>query len=108
MFLGVKAVIAQSFARIHLANLINFGILPLTFKEEGDYETIERGDEIEIEVGDLRSRVTLINKTKNKKISLIAPLSEREKIVLRKGGALPYVKEKGGIPSNRMKERNDG
>ena len=108
MFLGVKAVIAQSFARIHLANLINFGILPLTFKEEGDYEAIERGDEIEIEVGDLGSRVTLINKTKNKKISLIAPLSEREKIVLRKGGALPYVKEKGGIPSNRMKERNDG
>ena len=97
MFLGGKAVVAQSFARIHLANLINFGILPLTFKEEGDYETIERGDEIEIEVGDLGSRVTLINKTKNKKISLIAPLSEREKIVLRKGGALPYVKEKGGI-----------
>ena len=62
MYLGIKAVIVKSFARIHLANLINFGILPLTFKDEGDYQWVDQGDEIEIEVDDLRNTVTLINK----------------------------------------------
>jgi aconitate hydratase len=95
MFLGVQAVIAQSFARIHLANLINFGILPLVFKEEGDYRILEQGDEIEIEVGNLRGKVTLINKTKKKEIPLILILDEREKILVRSGGALPFVKGKG-------------
>jgi aconitate hydratase len=95
MFLGVQAVIAQSFARIHLANLINFGILPLMFKEEGDYRVLEQGDEIEIEVGDLGDKVTLINKTKKKEIPLIPLLDEREKILVRNGGALPFVKGKG-------------
>jgi len=94
MFLGVQAVIAQSFARIHLANLINFGILPLIFREEGDYQLLEQGDEIEIEVGDLGDKVTLINATKKKKIPLISLLDEREKIVVRNGGALPFVKGK--------------
>jgi len=51
--LGIKAVIAKSFARIHRANLINFGILPLTFADPSDYERIEQGDHIEIEVGQL-------------------------------------------------------
>jgi aconitate hydratase len=95
MFLGVQAVIAQSFARIHLANLINFGILPLIFKEEGDYQGLEQGDEIEIEVGDLGDKVTLINRTKKKEIPLIPFLTEREKILVRNGGALPFVKRKG-------------
>ena len=94
MFLGVQAVIAQSFSRIHLANLINFGILPLIFKEEGDYQVLEQGDEIEIEVGDLGDKVTLVNVTKKKKISLIPLLDEREKILVRSGGALPLVKGK--------------
>ncbi|MBP1700492.1 MAG: aconitate hydratase, partial [Deltaproteobacteria bacterium] len=78
MFLGVQAVIAQSFARIHLANLINFGILPLIFKEEGDYQALEQGDEIEIEVGDLEDKVTLIDVTKKKEVPLIPLLDERE------------------------------
>jgi aconitate hydratase len=94
MFLGVQAVIAQSFARIHLANLINFGILPLIFKEEADYQALEQGDEIEIEVGDLGGKVTLINKTKKKEIPLIPLLDEREKILVRSGGTLPFVKGK--------------
>lgn len=94
MFLGIKAVIAKSFARIHLANLINFGILPLTFREEGDYQKIEQGDEIEIEAGDLGNSVTLVNKTRNKKIVLTVPLEEREKVILRGGGALPYARKK--------------
>jgi aconitate hydratase len=97
MFLGIKAVIAKSFARIHLANLINFGILPLIFKEERDYQKIEQGDEIEIKVGDLGNTVTLINKTMNKKILLTVSLDEREKAMIRCGGALPFVKEKKSI-----------
>ena len=94
MFLGIQAVIAKSFARIHLANLINFGILPLIFKEEGDYQALEQGDQIEIEVGDLEDKITLINVTKKKEIPLIPPLDDREKILVRHGGALPFVKGK--------------
>ncbi len=94
MFLGIKAVIAKSFARIHLANLINFGILPLTFKEEGDYQKLEQGDEVEIEVGDLGENVTLENKAKNEKILLSVPLNERERSLMRQGGALAFVKRK--------------
>jgi aconitate hydratase len=94
MFLGIKAVIAKSFARIHLANLINFGILPLTFREEGDYQKIEKGDEIEIDVGDLGNTVTLINKTMNKKILLTVSLDEREREMIRFGGALSFVKQR--------------
>jgi aconitate hydratase len=94
MFLGVQAVIAQSFARIHLANLINFGIAPLIFKEEKDFQVLEQGDEIEIEVGDLGDRVTLTNVTKKKEIPLMALLDEREKILVKNGGALPFVKSK--------------
>ena len=48
MFLGVQAVIAKSFARIHRSNLINFGILPLIFENAGDYEKVERGDRLEL------------------------------------------------------------
>jgi aconitate hydratase len=94
MYLGVQAVIAQSFARIHLANLINFGILPLIFKEESDYRVLEPGDEIEIEVGDLGDHVTLIDLTKKRKIPLIPVVDEREKVLVRSGGALPFVKGK--------------
>ena len=94
MYLGVQAVIVKSFARIHLANLINFGILPLTFKDEGDYQWVDQGDEIEIEIDDLRETVTLINKTKNRTIPLIVPLSEREREVVKNGGALSFVKRK--------------
>jgi hypothetical protein len=55
---------------------------------------LEQGDEIEIAIGDLEDKVTLINVTKKKKIPLIPPLDEREKILVRNGGALPFVKGK--------------
>ena len=48
MYLGVRAVIAKSFERIHAANLVNFGILPLTFRVESDYDNIDQGDDLEI------------------------------------------------------------
>jgi len=94
MFLGVKAVIAKSFARIHLANLINFGVLPLTFKEETDYQKVDQGDELEIEVGGLKmTEVTLFNKTKKIEIPLLVPLNEREREIIKAGGTLGFVKE---------------
>ena len=94
MFLGVKAVIAKSFARIHLANLINFGVLPLTFKEEADYQKVDQGDELEIEVGDLKmTEVTLFDQTKKIKIPLLVPLNEREREIIKAGGTLGFVKE---------------
>lgn len=95
MFLGIQAVIAKSFARIHLANLINFGILPLTFKREEDYEILSQGDELELEVGDLRAdEVPLTNRTRGERIFLCLPLNERERRIVRAGGALAFVKGK--------------
>ena len=94
MFLGVQAVITKSFARIHLANLINFGVLPLTFKEEEDYKKLDQGDEILIEVDDLKTtEVILINKTKNDRIPLLVPLNAREKEIIKAGGMLGFIRE---------------
>jgi aconitate hydratase len=98
MFLGIQAIIVKSFARIHLANLINFGILPLIFKEEEDYQNVEPGDEIEMEVGNLKeSAITLFNKTKKKEIILTVPLGERQKEIMKQGGTLTYTKRKMSI-----------
>ena len=96
LYLGVKAVIVKSFARIHKANLINAGIIPLTFINTSDYEGIDEGDSIvfpnikdEIAQG---LPVTLINNTKQKSISLKADFSQRQKDILLSGGLLEYTK----------------
>ena len=96
MFLGVKAVMAKSFARIHLSNLINFGVLPLTFKEEKDYDRITQGDEIEIEADDLKEKtVTVVNKTKNERFLMIVALDKREREIMKTGGTLAHLKGRG-------------
>ena len=87
-------MIAKSFARIHLANLINFGIVPLTFKDEGDYQKLSPGDEVEIDVSDLMTTATLMNKTRGEKIMLTPAVNEREKEMLKEGGALPLAKKR--------------
>lgn len=92
-YLGVKAVIVKSFARIHLANLINFGIVPLTFKSPDDYEKIEVGDSLEVIIGDLRGEVTLLNVTKGVNIPLLHTLSGLDAQILKSGGKLPWIKE---------------
>ena len=97
MYLGVQAVIAKSFARIHMANLINFGILPLTFKDDEDYQWIDQGDEIEIEVNSLGTTVSLFNQSKDRKMELIVPLNEREIELVKSGGALSLVKRKRAV-----------
>ncbi|MFQ6091572.1 MAG: aconitate hydratase [bacterium] len=99
MYLGVKAVIAKSLERIHTANLINFGILPLTFAEEADYDGIEQGDELEIP--DVRQALTdhrqlkLLNKSQGRELALRYDLSERQREIILAGGLLNYTKAGG-------------
>ena len=95
MYLGVKAIIAKSVERIHAANLVNFGIISLSFKNPADYDKIEQGDEIEIL--DIKQKlmsnepVILVDKTKNLKIELGYNLSQRQKDILYEGGLLAYT-----------------
>ncbi|MBY8983292.1 MAG: aconitate hydratase, partial [Candidatus Lokiarchaeota archaeon] len=94
-YLGVKAVISKSFARMHFDNLVNFGIVPLNFKNSQDYESIEEGDNIEIELKDFTfENLELKNNTKNVFIPLTHNLSERQILILKAGGKLPYIKNK--------------
>ena len=91
-YLGVKAVITKSFARIHLANLINFGIVPLTFKDPSDYDRVEPGDNLDIRIGDLKGEVVLKNLTKGIEIPLMHTLSEQDAEILKAGGKLTWIK----------------
>lgn len=98
LYLGVKAVLVKSFARIHRANLINAGILPLTFVNEADYDKIGQGDELLLEnvrqaVIDGKTELTLVNKTKNTEIPVLCELSGRTKDIILAGGLLDYTRE---------------
>jgi len=98
MFLGVRAVIAKSFERIHAANLINFGILPLTFANEPDYDVLGAGHEFEI--AGIRATLaagadlSLADRTSKKRIALKHSLSARQREILLAGGMLNYTKMK--------------
>jgi aconitate hydratase len=96
MYLGIKAVIAKSFERIHAANLINFGILPLTFANEADYDVIGANDKIEIcgikaalEKG---ADLSLMDTTSGKTATLKYSLSMRQRKILLAGGMLNYTR----------------
>lgn len=92
-YLGVKAVVVKSFARIHLANLINFGIVPLTFKNGDDYDEISLNDDLEIIIDDLKDKdIVLKNRTKNKEYGLTHTLSPLDARILKTGGKLPWIK----------------
>jgi len=93
-YLGVRAVIAVGFARIHLANLINFGVVPLLFTTPEDYDRIAQGDRVVIEVHDLAGEIVLRNETRGVTIPLTHCLRPREIAILRAGGALNLVKDK--------------
>jgi len=96
MYLGVKAVIAKSMERIHKANLVNFGIIPLKFKNEKDYDIIDQNDELEIpDIPALLKKgkpLVVKDKTKSKTFEVEYDLSEREKQILLAGGTLNYIK----------------
>lgn len=99
MYLGIKAVVAKAFARIHRQNLINFGILPLKLADPSDYELVHQLDEIEIPnaAEALRSgstELSLIDKTSNLSIRVTHDLSDREREVVLAGGRLNYIKSR--------------
>ncbi len=99
LYLGIKAVIVKSFARIHVANLINAGILPLTFKNESDYDKISLGDRLSLprvrERLKNREEIVLVNETTNKEIALNSQFSDRQIAMLLAGGLLDYTRENG-------------
>jgi len=96
LYLGVKAVIVKSFARIHKANLINAGIIPLTFKNEADYDKISLKDELVLnnikELIKNDGNIVMVNKTTGDEIELVAELSQRDREMLIDGGLLNYTK----------------
>ena len=95
LYLGIKAVVAKSFARLHKANLINSGIIPLTFKNAEDYDKIEKFDVVTLK--DVKSAilndtdVVLVNETKGEEYVLEGGFSERQKNMLTFGGLLNYT-----------------
>lgn len=97
LYLGIKAVIVKSFARIHVANLINAGIIPLTFANEADYDRISLGDRLVL--SDVRGRLTrreplvLKNETTGEEIALNANFSDRQIDMLLAGGLLDYTRQ---------------
>lgn len=99
LYLGVKAVIAKSFARIHVANLINFGIVPMTFENPDDYDKISEGDELAIpgfaEAVAGADTVVLEDRTNGAKIPLRLAFTPRQRAILSAGGLLNYTKANG-------------
>ena len=98
LYLGVRAVIAKSFARIHAANLINAGILPLTFKNPDDYDRLSQGDVLSLSgiyAGMDRGEITLKDESSGAEIALTCAFTARQKAMLKAGGLLAYTKECG-------------
>jgi aconitate hydratase len=95
LYLGIKAVITKSFARIHAANLINAGIMPLTFKDPADYDKISQGDSLVLKdvFASLDSgEFTLVDETTGAEIPLCGIFTDRQKEILKAGDLLQYTK----------------
>jgi aconitate hydratase len=108
MYLGLKAVLVKSFARIHRANLINFGILPLTFVTPSDYDLITQGDKLEIP--DLKQVVKVDhpfpvkNLTTEKSVQVVHGLTPRQQEIILAGGLLNWTKQKSAeVPAEKPK-----
>lgn len=100
LYLGVRAVVAKSFARIHAANLINAGIMPLTFKNPDDYDSLSQSDMLSIKnvyEGMDSGKLVLTNEKTCKDIQLICSFTDRQKAILKTGGLLKYVGQGGGL-----------
>ena len=96
MYLGVRCVIAKSFARIHIANLINAGILPLTLADSGEYDILEQGAVVSLEnIHTGMKQGTLTATVEDRKILLHCDLSDRQRSILMAGGLLRYIGEGG-------------
>ena len=95
MYLGVRAVITKSFARIHVANLINAGIMPLTFKNPEDYDKLNQGDKLTLTNvfdGMDNGEITLKDETTGESFPLSCSFTDRQKAILKAGGLLEYTK----------------
>ena len=95
MYLGVRAVITKSFARIHIANLINAGIMPLTFKNPEDYDRINQGDKLTMKnifAGMDSGEIMLTDETTGESFPLVCSFTERQKDILKAGSLLLYTK----------------
>jgi len=96
MYLGIRCVIAKSFARIHIANLINAGILPLSFADPADYDALTEGSRLtfkNLKDGIATGKVTMTDETTGKEILLTGEFTERQQQILLCGGLLNYTKE---------------
>lgn len=96
MYLGIRCVVAKSFARIHVANLINAGILPLTFENPADYDALQPGAQLRIDgirAGMAAGNLTLTDTAAGKAYSVVCGLTERQQAILLAGGLLNYTKE---------------
>ena len=98
LYLGIRAVVARSFARIHQANLINNGILPLTFQNEQDYDAIAQGDVLSLPgvraaIAAGQEELTLVNETRGTSCTVLLPLTERQRGMVLAGGLLNYTRE---------------
>jgi aconitate hydratase len=105
MYLGIKAILAKSYARIHRSNLINFGILPLTFEEQDEFQKIQQGDQLrithfrnELKVNGL---LNIENVTQNRVFETSHGLNQREIEILLVGGYLNYTRNHFGIQGTR-------
>ena len=100
MYLGVKAVIVKSFARIHRANLVNFGILPLTFVDPADYDRVERDDVLRIVDADTalkdKPTLTVTNETSGTRFEVRHDLSPRQVEIILAGGMLNFIRDLSG------------
>ena len=104
LYLGVRAVIAKSFARIHAANLINAGIMPLTFADPADYERVEQGDKLTLTNvwnGMDSGTILLRDETKHTEIKLCCDFTERQKKMLKAGGLLAYTRSENAGNENQ-------
>ena len=98
MYLGIRCVLAKSFARIHVANLINAGILPLTFADPADYDRLAQGHELQlrdIHKGMAEGKITVLDVTCGEQIIAVCEFTKRQQEILRCGGLLGYTKEGG-------------
>ena len=96
MYLGIRCVVAKSFARIHVANLINAGILPLTFADPADYDALAQGAHLRIDnisAGMAAGSLTLTDTATGKAYPVVCSLTERQQAILLAGGLLNYTKE---------------
>ena len=98
MYLGIRCVLAKSFARIHAANLINAGILPLTFENPGDYDALQQDHSLritDIRNGMALGKITVVDETTGKTIPVLCNFTPRQQQILLKGGLLNYTKDGG-------------